>query len=147
MADLKDRVIAERIQFLMKGFGWDYAELGRRCGYPTGRLVGKYASGASEPGSGQLAKFADAFQVTTDFLLGRRKLGTFTEVIGRETLELYLAKYEVSHEQAYYLRRLAGEEGAPATVEAWQTTHKMISKTFDIEQELRRGGSVIPFKQ
>ena len=61
-------MLSTRIAILRISKGWSQAELARRIGVSTS-AVGMYEQGRREPSLGLLARLAQEFGVTTDYLL------------------------------------------------------------------------------
>jgi transcriptional regulator with XRE-family HTH domain len=65
-------VFAMRLRELMDERGWNNSRVIYACeGEISNKTVERWLSGANAPSSENLARLADAFGVTTDYLLGR----------------------------------------------------------------------------
>lgn len=62
-------VFSERLNALMKQNGWNQRELAQKVGV-TQSAIGYYTRGVRLPNSGVLARMAQAFGTTPDYLLG-----------------------------------------------------------------------------
>lgn len=71
-ATVRLEVFAVRLRELMKERGWNVSRVIHACdGEVSAKQVERWMAGANAPNSENLSKLADAFDVTTDYLLGR----------------------------------------------------------------------------
>ena len=64
--------------------------------------LGNYIQGSREPDYGTLIRIADYFQVTTDFLLGRRQV---SDTSREEALLLHIFRSLTREQQEFYLEQ------------------------------------------
>ena len=145
-----EKALADRMRFLLSGYGWDVKTLHDRCKLDPG-LLRKYAEGRSSPGASNLSRLAEAFEVTAEYLLGKvpRLDGKkFDEVVRDQSAEVYINQASISADQSWLIRKLAESDSAPRSAPVWATVHAMVQRTLEIQRDQRRtGGAVIPFLQ
>ena len=66
--------ISKRITDLRKEKGWSQGELAKQIG-ASRDMIGKYERGENLPSIEMAVKLADAFEVSTDYLLGKEQFG------------------------------------------------------------------------
>ena len=79
-------MLSERIKELRTTRGISQAELGKEVRL-TQQAIAKWEKGIAEPDSETIAKLADFFQVTTDYLLGKSNLPNYTPLNISESLQ------------------------------------------------------------
>ena len=65
------KALADRLSDLIKDSGKDHRQIAKECGLGSHGSLSKYASDGAEPGINALAKLADYFGVSIDYLVGR----------------------------------------------------------------------------
>lgn len=112
---------AERLSDLMKNKGITQDMLSKYC-YVTRQSVGKWVTGQSTPDIDNLAKIADYFDVSTDYLVGRNDYKTTNKATKELCQTLGLSERSID-----FLRK-----DLPLHFQEWEKSDAVI--TFDVAQ-------------
>lgn len=130
------RFRGDRLKGIREAKGLTLKELGLRSGVHLSRL-GRYEAGPDEPRAANLAQIADALEVSSDYVLGRKwdDRVPFRTVAARESLEIFLrANPALPPGRIAVLQRVAEDANSPVSVEAWTALVRFIHMS---EEETR----------
>lgn len=125
-------MFGKRLAQLRKEKGLSQYELADRMGFSRGQ-VANYEQGKREPDYETLQKIADFFDVSTDYLLGRRD--TYTQAVGRVNRlseeELEILEEIKKHPVMYHDLKTNPEKKIRQLIKMW----KFIKEDLEEEDE------------